>query len=472
MRVLIVGGGAREHALGDALAHAEATVFVAASNGNPGLLALARGYERVDPSDAAAVVRAAQSHRVDYAVIGPEAPLAAGVADALRTAEVPVVGPSRSGARIESSKRWCRELLGKYRIDASPKVVTVTNLDQVDGRIAEFHDPFVVKPVGLTSGKGVGVLGADFATPAEGASFAKQLLASGAGRDGVLLEERVEGEEFSLMAFVTDSGIFPMPLVHDYKRAGEGDTGPNTGGMGSFSQRDHLLPFVSGAMRDRALEVLTRTVEALKSEGVPFRGVLYGGFMQTSRGPVLLEFNARFGDPEAINVLSLYEPGSFDELLFGVASGRVDPNLLRFRQRATVVRYVVPRGYPTAPGGGALDLDLPAIEALGVQVRYGAVEGTGGGRVRLSASRGVALMGDASAIHEAAARVEAALAFVHGDFDVRHDIGTREDVTKRTEHVRRLLVPGAKASPLPLSVAAPDAAPSSAGGPGQVLGTT
>ena len=470
MRVLVVGGGAREHAIAQALSASEAELVVAAAWSNPGLARLARAYARVDPNQPDAVVRVAKEHRVDFAVIGPEAPLAAGVADALRAVEVPVVGPSRAGAQIESSKRYCRELLEKYGIPGSPRVLSVQHLDEVDARIAEFHDPFVIKPVGLTSGKGVAVQGADFQTAAEGASYAKQLLAASAGRDGILLEEKVEGEEFSLMAFVTDSGIYPMPAVQDFKRVGEGDTGPNTGGMGSYTQRDHLLPFLSAAARDRALAILTKTVEALRAEGIQYRGILYGGFMLTARGPVLLEFNARFGDPESINVLSLYETLNFAEVMHGVATGRVNPTQLQFRLRASVVRYIVPPGYPEAPrAGGVLEIDESAINDLGVHVRYGAVEAAGAGRVTMATSRAIALVGEASAIHAAAARVEAALAHVRGEYRVRHDIGTQADLTRRLEHVRRMFVPGAKPSPLPLSVAAPEAPPSSVGGADQVL---
>ncbi|MCI4360702.1 MAG: phosphoribosylamine--glycine ligase, partial [Thermoplasmata archaeon] len=395
MRVLVVGGGAREHAIAYALAQSEAEVVVAAPHQNPGLVRIARAFARIDPTQSEPVVRFAKEQRADFAVIGPEAPLAAGVGDALRAAGIPVVGPSRDGARIETSKRYCRELLEKYGIPGSPRVIAVANLDEVDARVTEFHDEFVVKPVGLTSGKGVAVQGADFATAADGASYAKKLLASQGGRDGILLEEKLEGEEFSLMAFVTDSGIYPMPAVQDYKRVGEGDTGPNTGGMGSYSQRDHLLPFLSAASRDRALEVLTKTVDALRAEGITYRGILYGGFMLTQRGPLLLEFNARFGDPEGINVLSLYEPQNFTEVLHGVATGHLNPTFLQFRQRASVVRYVVPPGYPDAPRpGGLLEIDEPAINDLGVQVRFGAVEANGTGRFTMASSRALALVGE------------------------------------------------------------------------------
>jgi len=470
MRVLLIGGGAREHAIGQALALAYADLVVAAPNQNPGLRALAKRFVVAGTTDTAALVALARDAHVDYAVIGPEQPLAAGVGDALRAANVPVVGPSKQGAQIETSKRFCRELLERHRIPGSPRYLTVQHLDEVDARVAEMRGPFVVKPVGLTAGKGVKVLGTDFATPDEGAAYAKELLAAHPDAGGVLLEERAEGEEFTLMAFVTDSGVYPMPVVQDFKRARPGDTGPNTGGMGSYSQRDHLLPFLSTTMRDRALDMMRKTVDALKAEGIPYRGILYGGFMLTASGPVLIEFNARFGDPEAINVLTLYEEGNFADLLAGVATGRVDPNLVRFRTRATVVKYLVPPGYPEHPvTGGILTYDERGIEGTGTHLRFGSVDDAGPSQVRLSTSRGVALVAEASAIHEAGARVEAALAHVKGDYEVRHDIASKADLTMRLERMRKLFIPGARASPLPLSVAAPDAPPRSHGVAAQLL---
>jgi phosphoribosylamine---glycine ligase len=468
MRFLVVGGGAREHAIAAALQRAEADVLVVSSNANPGLERIAKASARVEPTDAEKVVQFARAQRAQAAVIGPEAPLAAGVADALRAAGVPTIGPEKSAARIESSKRFCRELLTKHGVTAQPKIAIPTSIDEVDRRVAEFGSPFVVKPSALTAGKGVWVQGADFAEPKDGATYAKSILLQGGS---VVLEEKLEGEEFSLMAFVTDSGLYPMPAVQDFKRALEGDKGGNTGGMGSYSQRDHLLPFLSRTDRDAAVEVMQQSVAALKAEGIPYRGILYGGFMLTANGPRLLEYNARFGDPEGINVLTLYEEGNFAELLLGVAQGRVDPNLVRFRLRATVVKYIVPPGYGQHPtAGGVLEVDERGIEQAGLHVMYGSVNEVGPGVVKLSTSRAIALVGEASAIHEAGLRVEAALPLVKGDYYIRHDIGTKEDLARRTEHLRKLLAPAAKPSPIPLSVAAPDAPPSSAGPPEQMLG--
>jgi phosphoribosylamine--glycine ligase len=468
MRFLVVGGGAREHAIAATLARAGAEVVVASANANPGLERVARESLRVDPTDAPRVVGFARKERVDVAVIGPEAPLAAGVADALRAAEVPTLGPDRSAARIESSKLFCRELLARHRVAGQPRWVAPASVEEVDRIASEFPGPFVVKPSGLTAGKGVWVQGSDFAEARDGAAYAKALLIQG-GR--VLFEEKLDGEEFSLMAFVTDSGVYPMPAVQDFKRALEGNQGGNTGGMGSYSQRDHLLPFLSSDDRDRALEILNATAVALRAEGLTYRGILYGGFMLTAGGPVLLEFNARFGDPEGINVLTLYEEGDFAGLLAGVATGRVDPNLVQFRLRATVVKYLVPPGYGDRPrSGGLLTIDEEAIAAAGVRVFFGSVDAAGPATVRLGSSRGIAMVGEASAIYEAGNRVEEALRFVSGEYYVRHDIGTKEDLERRWEHLRQLRSPGAKTSPLPLSVAAPDAPPSSAGPPEQFLG--
>lgn len=470
MRALVVGGGGREHAIASEIHRAEAALVVASPNANPGIDRLAAATLRTDVTEASGIVEFAREQEVDLAIIGPEAALAAGVADALRAAEIPVVGPDRAAARIEWSKRFCRELLQKHGVPGNPRFRSVTDLSDLEAATREFPGPFVVKPSGLSSGKGVWVQGKDFQTADEGAAHARALLASPAGRDGLVLEERLDGEEFSQMAFVTDSGVYPMPAVQDYKRALEGNQGGNTGGMGSYSQRDHLLPFLSSAQREVALDILQQTVAAMRAEGLPYRGILYGGFMLTRDGPKLLEFNARFGDPESLNVLSLYEPGDFGELLMGVATGRVDPVNVRFRLRATVTKYIVPVGYGAQPAGGAiLEVDEAAIADQGVRLYFGSVDLAGAGRVRLTTSRSLGLVGEASAIHEAHRRVESALAFVQGDFYVRHDIGSRDDIAARVEHMRSLLAPGAKPSPLPLSVSPPDASPASHGTSAQVL---
>ena len=259
MRFLVVGGGAREHAIALALQRAGAELLVASSNANPGLERIAQRSARVDPMEVPRVVAFAKEARAEVAVIGPEAPLGVGLADALRAAGVPTVGPDRAAAQIETSKLFCRELLERHQVGGQPRFAAPATAEEVDRAVAGFAGPFVVKPSGLTAGKGVRVQGSDFADAKEGADYAKSILAQG---QRVLIEEKLEGEEFSQMAFVTDSGVYPMPAVQDFKRALEGDKGRNTGGMGSYSQRDHLLPFLSAADRDQAIGLIERTAAA------------------------------------------------------------------------------------------------------------------------------------------------------------------------------------------------------------------
>lgn len=436
-RALVVGGGAREHAIGAALARSEATVYVAAPTLNPGLKALAKDY-LITPVDQAAKITAwAKERRLEVAILGPEAAIAAGVADALRAGGILTVGPSKAAGRIESSKAFARDLMKRRNVPGLPNFIAVSTPSQVAPAVTSLGGPFVVKPSGLTGGKGVWVQGVDFQTPEEGIAYATSLLAKGGE---VVLEEKLEGEEFSLMAFVDGSSVYPMPAVQDYKRALEGHKGANTGGMGSFSERDHSLPFLRREDLRQATEILRMTVQALKAEGLDYRGVLYGGFMATATGPKVVEFNARFGDPEALNVLTLFDGTDFADLMMQVATGRVDPSHVSFRARATVVKYIVPPGYPTSPkAGGSVVLDREAITNLAVTVYYGSVTpGRAPNQVVMGSSRGLALVGEASAIKEAEARVEQALTFVKGDYAVRHDIGGAADVKAKVDHMKAL----------------------------------
>jgi phosphoribosylamine---glycine ligase len=435
-----VGGGGREHALGAALHRSEAPLFVAAPQVNPGLRTIAQDYLTTAVENADKIAGWARERRIELAVLGPEAAIAAGVADKLRAAGVPTVGPSASAGRIESSKSFARELMQRQKVPGLPAFVNVQGAEAVDRAVASFSGPFVVKAAGLAGGKGVFVQGVDFATAEEGAAQAKRLLAAGGAGSTVVLEEKLEGEEFSLLAFVDGSAVHPMPVVQDYKRALPNDQGPNTGGMGSYSERDHLLPFLPRADFDRAVEILRATVEALRKEGLDYRGVLYGGFMLTARGPQVLEFNARFGDPEAVNVLTLFDGTDLADLLLEVANGKIDPAHVSFRRRATVCKYVVPEGYPASPRSGAvLTLDRQKILDAGVTVYYASVTpGRSPDQVVTGTSRALAIVGEASARKDAEARVEEALKYVQGAYHIRHDVGTVADVKARTDHMARL----------------------------------
>ncbi|MEE8470577.1 MAG: phosphoribosylamine--glycine ligase [Dehalococcoidia bacterium] len=427
-RVLLIGGGAREHAIGEALCKGgQVELLTIAHNENPGLKELSREFSKQEETDAGRIVDWAKEQHVDYAVIGPEDPLAVGVPDALDKAGIPSVGPKQQAAHVETSKVFLRGLIQRHGIPGQVEYHHFNETRAVREFLESSGREFAIKPVGPTAGKGVKVMGEHFATLDEASRYAESVIAEGIGGDeGVVLEERLIGEEFTLQAFVDGETVVPMPLVQDFKRALEGDRGPNTGGMGSYSQADGLLPFVSEGERDFALDVLKRIVEALRSDGITYRGVLYGQFIVTTDGVRLIETNARFGDPEAMNVLPLLE-SDFVEICHAILEGRLQEADVRFARKATVCKYVTPPGYGFEPKQGAIiTLDEERLEGLPDVRRYFAkVERDEHHRLLTTTSRSIAFVGIAPSVEAAEVLVEEALVHVGGDYHVRHDIAKR-----------------------------------------------
>ncbi|MCI0496841.1 MAG: phosphoribosylamine--glycine ligase, partial [Thermoplasmata archaeon] len=285
-----------------------------------------------------------------------------------------------------------------------------------------------------TGGKGVQVWGDHFTTRAEATAYAKEVIDRGiGGSNAVVVEELLEGEEFTLQAFVDGKRVVPMPLVQDHKRAYEGDRGPNTGGMGSYSMEDHLLPFVPKGDVDRAVGIMESTVAAMAREGRDYRGILYGQFMETVYGPKVIEFNVRFGDPEAMNVLPLLE----DSLLgasFEIVEGRLTPK--RFRKMATVCKYVVPKGYGTSPLENA-PLRVSTREGDNTLLFYASVN-DGDGIVLTTRSRSIGILGIASRLEDAERFAQSGLSGIEGEFFARHDIGTRAAIERKMTHMTRV----------------------------------
>ncbi|NWF94906.1 MAG: phosphoribosylamine--glycine ligase [Candidatus Thorarchaeota archaeon] len=338
-RVLLVGSGAREHAIAAALKRSDVTLWTYMDRLNPGIAALAAKVivgPLNDPS------RLPDLAGVDYAVIGPEVSLAAGFCDQLEKRGIPCVGPCKTPAQIETSKVWARTLLAKAAPQANPVFRVVTNEDEFRSATRDIGlNRLVVKPDGLTGGKGVRIYGEHFESERDVHSYCLELLK----REGrVLLEERLVGAEFTVQAFVDGARVHTMPLVRDYKRAYGGDRGPNTGSMGSYSTPDHLLPYVTDTDLKSAASIMMSTVREIKAQtGQSYKGVLYGQFMRTVDGVRVVEYNARFGDPEAVNVLSL-----IGDAMDSVCQGVIDNSVRQptFEKRATVCVYVVPEGYP------------------------------------------------------------------------------------------------------------------------------
>jgi phosphoribosylamine--glycine ligase len=252
-------------------------------------------------------------------------------------------------------------------------------------------------------------------------------------RGDVVLEERLIGEEFTLQAFVDGNRLVPAPLVQDHKRAFEGDSGPNTGGMGSYSMPDHRLPFVSGEDYRKALRIMEDAVRALAGEGHPYRGILYGQFMNTREGPRVVEFNARFGDPEAMNVLPLMAT-SLAEVVCSIIEGTLSEAGVRFEGKATVCKYVVPEGYPEAPRSGE---PVTIGDAGKARLFYANVEERDGTLSTLT-SRTLAFVGVADTLEEAEEVAEGAASSVKGRVFHRRDIGTGELLAKRSAHMEAI----------------------------------
>ncbi|MFB6095179.1 MAG: phosphoribosylamine--glycine ligase, partial [Halodesulfurarchaeum sp.] len=289
--VLLVGGGGREHAIARALA--DTTLYACAGNRNPGIAALAEDVETLDTTDPAAVTEYARDVGATLVVVGPEAPLEAGVVDALEAEGIYAFGPRQADARIETDKVFQREFMAEHDIPGRPEFAVFEDVDAACAYLEDTEGDVAVKPRGLTGGKGVRVTG-DQLSKDEAIEYLR-----GSEWSEWVIEERLVGEEFTIQAVVAEGELRVTPAVQDHKRAYEGDEGPNTGGMGSYSDASHTLPFMSQAEYDAAVDIMDQTVDALET----YRGILYGQFMLTAEGPKVVEFNARFGDPEAMNTL-------------------------------------------------------------------------------------------------------------------------------------------------------------------------
>jgi phosphoribosylamine--glycine ligase len=427
MKVLVVGGGGREHAIAQALVAAgEVELYSAMARKNPGIAAIADRVLITSECEVGRIPAFAKDHNVDYAVIGPEAPLQAGIADRLIAEGIGCVGPCRAAARIETDKGFCRTMMDHYGISGCPKYRVFPHAAEAADFIRTHDTDLAIKPIGLTGGKGVRIMGEHF--DREGAiAYTKQLT------EGVVIEERLIGEEFTLQAFVDGYRIVSMPLVQDHKRAFEGDRGPNTGGMGSYSMEDHALPFVTREDIKKAGTIMTDVVAALDESGTPYQGVLYGQFMCTRSGPMVIEFNARFGDPEAMNVLSIIE-GDFPAVVQGVAEGSLDPSAVSFSRSATVCKYLVPERYPETPDAGG-GLTIGAYEPA--LLYYANVESLYQG-LRTLTSRTLAFVGIGPTLAEAERIAERAASRVKGPVRYRRDIGTAASVAQRMSHMQAL----------------------------------
>jgi phosphoribosylamine--glycine ligase len=345
VRVLVVGSGAREHALCLALAADPSVTHLICAPGNAGTAAVAE-QRGVDALDGAAVTALARAVQADLVVIGPEAPLVAGVADAVRSAGIACFGPSAAAARLEGSKAFAKDVMAAANVPTA-RAVVCSNADEAAAALDRFGPPYVVKDDGLAAGKGV-VVTDDRAVA----------LTHAAACDRVVIEEYLDGPEVSLFCLTDGESVVPLLPAQDFKRIGDDDTGPNTGGMGAYAP----LPWLPDGFTAEVVDTVARpTIDEMRRRGTPFAGLLYVGLALTSRGPRVVEFNARFGDPETQVVLALLETPLGAVLRWAATGG--PPPALTWRGGAAVTVVRAAAGYPGTPRVGEV---ITGSEQLGV----------------------------------------------------------------------------------------------------------
>jgi phosphoribosylamine--glycine ligase len=439
MKVLLVSSSARGHAIAEALVRSRhrPEIISVSPQINPGIAMLTDALFPMDIMDFESVLAVAKKTKPDFAVIGPDDPIGAGLADRLTEIGIESMAPKKALAQIEASKGFARELMEKHGIDASPKfrVFGSGQGSEMNKFVEqELHGDFVVKYDGLKGGKGVKVSGEHFSTTAEGIAYAEECIAE-CGR--VVIEEKLVGVEFSLLSFVSGTKVVDMPAVQDHKRAYDGDTGPNTGGMGTYSDSNHSLPFLSTADLSRAKEINRKVAAALEKEcGEPYTGILYGGFMAVRDGIRVIEYNARFGDPEALNILPLLS-SDFVEICQAIISGELNDDLVTFEKKATVCKYITPKSYPEAKKEKGESIEFPKPFAHS-HIFYGDVSRDADGGLHLGGSRTAGIVGVGDTIESAEKIAQPLCEQVKGPVRFRWDIGTKTLIQKRIEMMRSL----------------------------------
>ena len=439
-RVLVVGGGAREHALCDAIVRSQgATLYVVMKNNNPGIARLAADVLLEKETNTKKVVQYAQQHQVDLVCIGPEAPLQQGLTNELQKNHIHVCAPTKEAARIETDKEWMRNLLKKYNISGQLLYQTFTDANKAKTFIQSLQGKVALKPIGLTGGKGVWVEGDHFQTIDQAMTYVEKVISESIGGAAkILVEEKAIGEEFTVQGFSDGTHLVTLPAVQDHKRLLPNDSGPNTGGMGSYSYENGLLPFLHKKEYDDAVGILTSIINALQQEGCPYIGPIYGQFMVGPQGVKVIEINARFGDPENMNVLPLLQT-DYVAICKAMIKGAIDKMVLDMQKKATVCKYVVPEGYGVkSMANTPIIVNEQAIAEVGALLFYASVDQRNSD-IYTTTSRSLAVVGIANTITQAEQICEQALTHVRGDhIFIRHDIGTSSLIQKRIDHINSL----------------------------------
>jgi phosphoribosylamine--glycine ligase len=436
--ILLIGNGAREHVIAETIKRSARNpkLFSYMKSNNPGISSLSDDVLIGSYDDADGINRFAKAKGVDFAVIGPEDPLNNGIVDSLKKEGIESVGPVKDLAKLETSKTFTRNLLEKYGIPGNPQFRTFSSADGIEEFIGTL-DGVVVKPDGLTGGKGVMVQGDHFQTKDEALANCMDILKE---YSSVIVEEKFEGEEFSLQCLCDGKTVIATPPVQDHKRRFDGDKGPNTGGMGSYSMEDHYLPFLKKEDVSEGLDITRKVAQAIyKETGQYYKGIMYGGFIITKNGVRLLEYNARFGDPEAMNILPLLKT-DFVDICEAIINGTLKDMNVEFENKATVCKYIVPKGYGLPkdhPDAGSTSSKIEVSDAGGVKLYYSSVDKREDG-LYMTTSRAIGVVGIAESLDRAEKMAEDAISSIKGPVDHRPDIGTKELIDKRIKHMKEI----------------------------------
>ena len=420
--LLILGNGGREHALAWKLAQSPEVTRLFVAPGNAGTAGVPKTANvPLSPTDFPGLVAFAQRQGVDFVVVGPETPLAAGAVDAFAAVGIPAFGPTAAAAQLEASKAFARDFMARHDIPA-PRYRTFTDFNDAIAFLHSIDFPVVVKASGLAAGKGVIV--PDTLDEAEDALSAILIDRQfGDAGDEVVIEERLYGPEVSILAFTDGERLALMPPAQDHKRVFDGDQGPNTGGMGAYAPAPLLTPDQLATIERT---ILRPTIQGMAAEGIPYRGVLYAGLMLTPDGPQVLEFNCRFGDPETQAILPLLDSDLFP-ILHACAAGNLDPAAVRWRPGAAACVIAAAPGYPGDYPRGSLISGVEAAEALpGVVVFHAGTTHDAEGRLLTAGGRVLAVTGIGEELRQALGRAYQAIDRIQFEgMHYRRDIGAR-----------------------------------------------
>lgn len=449
MKVLVVGKWSKELAVARGLARTPGVkIFNYASGKNPGMVDIVEEIRIGNEDNIKGIIAYAQEINADMAYVGTETALVAGAVDSLKEAGIPTIGPTSFHARLEGDKAFTRNLVNKNNLKCNPSYYVCHNMNEVKDAVNLLGEDIVVKPAGLTEGVGVKVMGEHLSSISDALSYCRDIIDQKVGNiPRVIIEEKLVGEEFTFQALVGGGDLLPFPLVKDFKRLREGDKGPNTGSMGSYSDRNGLLSFVDGETRNEALKIMSRTIQLIdEMAGSHFCGFLYGQFMITSRGLRLIEYNVRPGDPEILNIMKLLK-GELYPLFKAMLEGNLsqEANKVKFLTQATVCKFLVPQGYPFDPiDPFYMKIDEKGLLKKGINIDYSCTIAEKEKGLYHPGPRAVALTAAGNTVIDAYEKVEEAInTHIEGtNLIYRKDIGSQQQLKEIEKNISKFIIPG------------------------------